>query len=66
MAFRVNGKEVNISEGLSVGEFLKEKGILAERVVVEHNLRILDKSLFDSTKILSDDNIEVLSFVGGG
>jgi len=33
---------------------------------VEYNGDILPKNAFDTTKINDGDNIEVLSFVGGG
>ena len=66
MAFKINGNEVEICADLTIGGLLAERKISSERVVVEYNGEILPKNAFDTTKINDGDNIEVLSFVGGG
>jgi sulfur carrier protein len=66
MSFRINGIEVQTNPNLTVGDLLREKNIAVEGVVVEYNREILKREMFDKTQIESGDNIEVLSFVGGG
>jgi sulfur carrier protein len=66
MAFRINGAEVETNTDLTIGEFLRVRNISSERVVIEYNGEILPKDKFDFTKIKDGDNIEALSFVGGG
>jgi len=66
MTVRVNGEEIDIPESLCIADFLKQKDIIPEIVVVEHNHRIINRRLFDSTKIASGDNIEIVRFIGGG
>jgi sulfur carrier protein len=64
--FRINGNEIEIRTDLTIGGLLRERKIHLERVVVEYNGEILPKNKFDATQIKDGDNIEVLSFVGGG
>jgi sulfur carrier protein len=66
MAVRINGKEIDTCEGLTLGKFLRDKEIAVEKIVVEYNLNVLSREFFDSTLIKNGDNIEILSFVGGG
>jgi sulfur carrier protein len=66
MAFRINGTEIKIRNGLTINAFLSERSINPDVVVIEYNGEILNKNLFDTTQIKDGDNIEVLSFVGGG
>jgi sulfur carrier protein len=70
MSFKINGttveREISLGQNLTVGDLLREKKIDAQKVVVEYNTNILSRNLFDKTHIKNGDNIEVLSFVGGG
>lgn len=64
MLVKVNGKDVEAEENISLENFLKEKNIDFKTVVVEYNLDILK----DITGIMlkDEDNIEILKIVGGG
>jgi len=66
MSFKINGSEIEVRADLTIGGLLVERKINLDRVVVEYNGEILPKDKFDTTTIKSGDNIEVLSFVGGG
>ncbi len=67
MDLKINGKDETVSEGLSVSELLKEKGIKRpETVTVELNGEILSRAEFDKTKLNKDDEVEFLFFMGGG
>lgn len=53
-------------EACSIAEFLSEKGLAGDGVVVEHNYRIVKREKWPEARLGEDDNLEVLSFVGGG
>ena len=62
---KVNGESVKV-EGLSVREVLNKLNFDDTKVVVERNLEIVPKSAYDSVFVSEADELEVVSFVGGG
>lgn len=62
----VNGEPRTFRPGGTVGELLRELAISTERVAVELNLDILDKSDFDVRALHEGDRVEIMSFIGGG
>ncbi len=62
---KINGEELNVS-GTTVAQYLIESGYDTKRVAVELNGDILPKNQYEITVINDGDNIEVVSFVGGG
>ena len=41
MKLKINGKDVSIDEKKTLWDILVEKGLQPERVVIEHNLKIV-------------------------
>jgi len=66
MQCKINAVLSEIAPNQTVGEMLREKGISAQTVVIEYNNEILKRVNFDEKVINDGDNIEILSFVGGG
>lgn len=66
VTIRLNGDERQVEEGTTVAALLEALDIRAQRVVVEHNLRILRAGDFEAARIAAGDELEVLQFVGGG
>ena len=66
MKLKINGKDVAVGRKKTLGELLSEKGLHPERIVVEHNLKIVPKEEWHKTALNDDDTIEIVSFVGGG
>ena len=66
MKLKINGKDVSVSSKKTLGELLLEKGLHPERIVVEHNLKIVPKEEWPKTTLGNNDTIEIVSFVGGG
>ncbi|MBI9079789.1 MAG: sulfur carrier protein ThiS [Pseudodesulfovibrio sp.] len=66
MTVVLNGKNVDISEGMTLLGLLESRGISSETVVVELNREILSADAFVSTILGDGDLLEVLRFVGGG
>lgn len=66
MKITLNGKEVMLQEPMSLQDFLMEKGIQPQRVVVEYNEEIVKADRWTQIVLKAEDRLEVLSFVGGG
>ncbi len=63
----VNGKKIDINDGLTVSELLvKEDVKMPEMVSVELNGQILKRSEFEGTVLKDDDQVEFLYYMGGG
>ena len=66
MQVQVNGEERTLAAGVTVAGLLTELDIRPDRVAVELNLNILDRSEFDRRSLQEGDRIEIISFIGGG
>ena len=66
MHVTVNGQHRNIETPLTVSELLEMLGINPKTVVVERNLRIVDRSKFILEALEDGDQIEIIRLVGGG
>lgn len=66
MEVKINGKSQNISEDITLSELIAQKGLNFQRIVIEHNLKIIKKEDLARVKIKEKDNIEIVSFLGGG
>lgn len=62
----VNGKEIQKGSISNVSSLLESLNIKEDRVVVELNKNILDKSKFSTTNLEDNDILEIINFVGGG
>ncbi|HEX2957510.1 MAG TPA: sulfur carrier protein ThiS [Chitinispirillaceae bacterium] len=62
----LNGKIDELQTSVLISEYLAQKSINPDHVVVEINRTIINKNDFCSMKIVEGDNIEILRFVGGG
>ena len=62
---RINGENFDLG-GKSVAEYLNSAGYNLMRVAVELNGDIVPKAQYADTVFKDGDNVEVVSFVGGG
>ena len=62
---KVNGTELDIA-GKTVAEYLAATKYDPKRIAVERNGDIVFKSRYAETVLKDGDNLEVVSFVGGG
>ena len=62
---KINGENV-ICEQMSIAEYLKGSDYNIARIAVELNGEIIPKSQYNFTVIQDGDEIEIVSFVGGG
>lgn len=63
---KVNGEVAENIAGKNITEYLTESGYDIKRVAVELNGDILPKAQYESTLLQDGDNVEIVSFVGGG
>lgn len=66
MQLTVNGDATEVPAGLSVASLLQHLGVRAARVAVEQNREIVRKADYDRTSVQDGDEIEIVTFVGGG
>ena len=66
MRIRVNGDSRDVAEGLTVEELLATLGIDLRGVAVERNRVVVPRSAIASTRLVEDDLVEIVRFVGGG
>ena len=65
MNIRVNGKVETIAP-CSIAEFVMTKGLPVESLIVEYNRQIVKQAQWTEVSLKEDDQLELLSFVGGG
>jgi len=65
MKIRVNGKVETVAP-CTIAELVMAKGLPVESLVVEHNLEIVKQAQWAWVSLKEDDQLELLSFVGGG
>jgi thiamine biosynthesis protein ThiS len=63
---RLNGDPFEVATPLTIAELLTELQIDSRRVAVEHNLVVLKRPAFDTTRLSEGDEVEIVNFVGGG
>lgn len=66
MNVKINGKDESINQGQTLSELLVERGLVPANVVVERNKNIVARGAFEETRLGEGDQLEILSFVGGG
>lgn len=66
MQIIVNGESQERDHPLTVTSLLESLDLRSEQVAVEVNLKILDRSDFETWNLEEGDKIEILSFIGGG
>ena len=63
---KVNGEQIILSEKIPLSEFLQREGYALEKIAVELNGEIIPRSRYASVILTDADNLEIVSFVGGG
>jgi thiamine biosynthesis protein ThiS len=66
VAITLNGDPTVVQTPLSVAGLLQHHAVKPERVVVEHNRRILGADELASVWLAEGDELELVQFVGGG
>ena len=62
----LNGQPRNIPGPATLDDLLRELGLDARTVVVEHNRRIVRRPRLGEIRLSAGDAVELVHFVGGG
>lgn len=62
---KINGEELNFA-GKTIAEYIATTNYNPQRIAVELNGNIVPKAAYSQTALKDDDNVEIVSFVGGG
>jgi thiamine biosynthesis protein ThiS len=62
----LNGEERIINKNLTIKDLVRDLKLDLEKIAIERNLEIIQNNDFESTQICDGDNIEIVSFIGGG
>jgi thiamine biosynthesis protein ThiS len=65
MTVQVNGKPLDVTDGTTVLQLIEQHQLTPQRVAVELNRRLLRNEKYD-TVLSPGDEIEIVTFVGGG
>jgi sulfur carrier protein len=66
MKIWVNGTMKEFTDRLTVSGLLKQLSIQSERVAVELNLVVLERTDYAKAVLKDGDKLEIIGFVGGG
>jgi thiamine biosynthesis protein ThiS len=66
MQITLNGKPRDVDEGATVARLLESRDIAPGQVAVEINCGIVPRDAFGERRIMANDIVEILRFVGGG
>jgi len=62
----INGDPQSLSEGVTLAHLLRQLQLNHRRVAVEVNREIVARELYDVHTLTDGDEIEIVTFVGGG
>ena len=65
IAIVLNGEPKEIAEGKSIMDLVNSLNLPAERLAVEHNLKIVKRAHWNSQALEDGDKVEIVQFVGG-
>lgn len=66
MKLQVNGQEQELPDGITVAQLLVLLAVTAPRVAVEVNAQVVVRARHESTPLRAGDQVEIVTFVGGG
>ena len=66
MIIKINGKDATVDGLTNLTDLIFGKGLVPDHIVIEHNFRIIPKEEWADIRLEENDNIEIISFVGGG
>ena len=62
----INGKRVELSQPMSLAQYLEDKGLSGRRIAAAHNGNVVSREEYDSVTIHDGDTLEIVRPVGGG
>jgi thiamine biosynthesis protein ThiS len=65
VTIRVNGQPKELDDGTTVAQLIAQHNLTPDKVAVELNRRLIRAEKYD-TVLKSGDEVEIVTFVGGG
>ena len=65
MTIKVNGQNFEAPDGATIAKLIELHNLLPQKVAVELNRRLLRTEKYD-TALKAGDEVEIVTFVGGG
>lgn len=62
----INGEKTDLPTGISITELLRQLNLDRDKIVIEVNCELISKDQYASVLLKQDDQVEIISFVGGG
>ena len=66
MQISVNGEEMEVSPGFTIGKLLNLLELTPERLAVEKNGMVISRKLLTETILEEGDKLEIVKAIGGG
>ncbi len=66
MIIKVNGKKEETEKATTLSDFIKNKRLKPDEIVIEHNAKVVRRDEFEKIVLKHNDILEILTFVGGG
>ncbi len=66
MKLTVNGKPVEIADGSTVAALLSQLAVEPAKVAIERNQDVIPRRTWSEARLAEGDQIEIVTFVGGG
>lgn len=66
MILKINGQDQSIETETKLIDLISSKNLNCDRIVIEHNHRIIPRERWQEVFLKEGDNLEIVSFVGGG
>ena len=66
VSIRVNGEHRRVIAGISIADLALELGLEPAKVAVERTLEVVPRSTLASVEVEDGDELEIVTFVGGG
>ena len=66
MQISVNGEEMEVSPGFTIGKLLNLLELTPERLAVEKNCMVISRKLLAETTLEEGDKLEIVKAIGGG
>ena len=63
---KVNGKKLTFNQSSTLDSIVKKLNIPLNKVAIELNRKIINKKKIKNIKIVNNDNVEIVYFIGGG
>jgi thiamine biosynthesis protein ThiS len=63
---QLNGKQFQINTGIYLNDLLNSLKIKINKVAIEVNGVIIEKSKYKKLKLNENDKVEIVHFIGGG